>query len=389
MGICHSITSNKQKQKRIRKISNNSNLAKKEDSLIAIANKTNEVVIKTINQMNGGSLLIENNEKSVIIILDYTIKVMIVNCIQCSIYIAPCITDILISNCKNINIISASSDISINNVYTGNFFLFTKNSPVIEQSFHINLGIFCLQYTELPDIFRKANLNIWQNSWSQYIQKETPSMICNIATTVHFIDEEVKREVIKSFTIGHSDIIISFDQYQSHPFQYGKRITDKELKSMSSVLLVLKDDFLNDNYKEVLNIFSNEELKEKRTMLLKTNIISEDKKEYVTLKEKIMDSGNEYLMNYFNNVNLASNTKILKGNSQFCFMKTFDDMNKINQLNKNEVLVMWLVNDVDNYEEFQKYIEKSFDDNSIGWIVSEDIKCDEKGFQDLLKELVF
>lgn len=391
MGICDSVKSSKPKhnQPNSRQIDKaGSNSAKKHDGLVKITNKVNETIIKTINQMNGASLLIENNKQSVIIILDYTSKVMIVNCNQCSIYIAPCSTDILINNCKDIHLISASSNISINNVTTAALFLFAKHSPVIEQSTNITLGLFCLQYTELPDMFHKAKLNIWQNSWSQYVIKDNALSIKTNKTPIAFMNEDNKNRAIKSFDTGQSDIIISFDQYQSHPYQYGKSICDKALQSMNNLLLVFKADFLNDNYKEVLNVFSNEEMRERRTMLLKTNIISDSKREFNQLKEQIMKSSNEYLINYFNS-SLRSTSKMLKGNSQFGFTKTYDEINTFKQLYRNEVLVMWLVNDCDNFEELQKYIERSFDDYSIGWIIAEDLRSDEKRFQELLKELVY
>ena len=81
------------------KIFENSNFYEKEkaqsfsyNNNIEIALNTKKTIIKTIGQIKGESIIIKNNINYIILIMDYSYSVLIQNCQNCSIFLAPCET---------------------------------------------------------------------------------------------------------------------------------------------------------------------------------------------------------------------------------------------------------------------------------------------------------
>ena len=67
----------------------------------------------------------------------------------------------------------------------------------------------------------------------------------------------------------------------------------------------------------------------------------------------------------------------------------FNNITNMKYLAKGEVLLIWLVNDSDNFEELKESAEATFDWNNIGWIVNEDVGRDPSIFKSYVRKLFY
>ena len=291
MGICYSENSNHKAEKKgqnSKVLNPNENFQKKENPNSIISDKSNSTIVKKISEINGDALRLQNNKSCVIMIMDYSSSVSIQECTDCSIFIAPCQGSIIIRKCSNVNIISASAQLRITDVMNSSFFVFSSTPPAIESSKNINLGMFFVQYMELPDMFKKAKLNIWENAWSQY-EKFGNEVDCR------YSEDKTKNEIISKFSAGFNDSYVNPDQYQFVPFEYGKSLNEDK---MNDLIIVFKEEDCVDS--EILKFLTPDELQEKHTKLIKTIILKENGNEFTELKNKISSSTNQALIDYLN-----------------------------------------------------------------------------------------
>lgn len=202
MGPCVSVNSNHEasptKESTSSNVLNPNSFAPKTyNSHSIIENNKDKTVIKTIKQINGDAIRLQNNTNCIIIILDYSGQIEIQECSSCYLFLAPCKGSIIVRNCINMNIVSASAQIRITNVTKSNFFVFTPALIAIESSKEITLGTFFIEYMELPEMFQKAKLNIWENTWSEYhlFTKDSDVTYANEKVKQHLIDRDRKAHV--------------------------------------------------------------------------------------------------------------------------------------------------------------------------------------------------
>lgn len=393
MGICYSENSNNKAEKKSQnsKVLNpNENFQKKENPNSIISDKSNSTIVKKISEINGDALRLQNNKSCVIMIMDYSSSVSIQECTDCSIFIAPCQGSIIIRKCSNVNIISASAQLRITDVMNSSFFVFSSTPPAIESSKNINLGMFFVQYMELPDMFKKAKLNIWENAWSQY-EKFGNEVDCR------YSEDKTKNEIISKFSAGFNDSYVNPDQYQFVPFEYGKSLNEDK---MNDLIIVFKEEDCADS--EILKFLTPDELQEKHTKLIKTIILKENGNEFTELKNKISSSTNQALIDYLNKPRIIRQKTNKSNNIMDSAQKnklnaldvtgndnTFNNITNMKYLAKGEVLLIWLVNDSDNFEELKESAEATFDWNNIGWIVNEDVGRDPSIFKSYVRKLFY
>ena len=386
-----------EKQKNPSFINNNNN--------IEIALNSKKTIIKTIGQIKGESIIIKNNINSIILIMDYSYSVIIQNCQNCSIFLAPCETGIEIQNCTELNLISASLNLIIQHTKNSNFYSFVSNFPLIESSEKIYLGNFFVQYMELPEMFIKSKLNIWNNKWSCYKEKGN-------SIDIHYSNDNIKQNVVDIFMPIFPTCYINIDQFQFVPFTYGKsKLIDDNYINL--LLILRQEDFPEV---EILKMLLPEELENYRVKLISTlNIVDKGYiidniiKKLEANKENIQE--NNKIINYIlrNNINndegmgslQSSQVKNLNQNNPSVNSMTRSRLNEYDISNneyitnnnfkflkKGDYLLLWFINENNDFGDIFDYFNSFFEPQYIGKIFKENFNYDnEISFKQNLEDI--
>ena len=361
---------------------------------LLITENKNKTIKKSIGQINGKEVIINNNNDCIILIMDYSYSITIKNCENCNIFLAPCETSIMISDCININIISISAYLTLKNIEQSNFYVFVSNNPVFERCSKIKLGYFFIQYTEIQEMFQKSKINIWQNKWSSYkkIGKNFD---------IIFSDDITKFSVINKFMSKFPDCYINVDQHQFVPLTYGKSIIQNE-KNVNFILIFKYGDFQEN---EILKLILPEEIENRGAKLISTIIIKENSQKFEFLMEIFQkNKKNRKVIEYLNK-NIATSEKNYKSieNTSITPMNNSDknrlnvlDLTSNNEFNcnnrdfltKDDILFLWLRNEDNNFNAINEYLDFCLDSNYVGWLGKNHFGCnDETEFSTLLTQI--
>lgn len=362
---------------------------------IEISSNSKETIIKSVGAIKGKSVSIKNNINCIILIIDYSYLVDIQNCNNCSIFLGPCETTIEVQNCQDLNLISASHVLKINNVKNSNFYSFISNSQIIQSSQDIHLGNFFVQYMELPDLFIKSKLNVWNNKWSYYEEIGQNSEI-------NYSNDDIKQKVVDIFMPSFTSCYINIDQYQFVPFSYGKSI-DIESEYINFLLILRQEDFPEV---EILKMILPEELDNYRVKLISTLVVKDKSEIFEEVKTKLeIDVENYMLINHLlrnneemeslkssqnknNNQNNSSINSITKSRINEQDSKNeYLSNNNFKFLQKNDFLFLWFVIEGNDLEEIFYYFNSCLEPVYLGKIMKEQFNCDEMEFKEYLKKI--
>lgn len=362
-----------------------------------IENLTNSTIIKNIGQIKGESIEISSNKNCIILILDHSSSINIKNCENCFFILSPCSSSIQIHNCKKINVISASSHVKLVNITNGNFYLYTCSPIDIDSSKNICLGNFFIQYTELPEMFHKSNLNIWDNKWSQYKEYGKNE-------NIFYDNEDNKNKIIDNFNKLFNECYLNYDQYQFLPFTYGKSINLSD-KLYKNVIIVFRAQDLCEE--ELLKQITPDELELRNIKFISSLVIQEDKNIFVEFNEKIKKySKNGDLIDFLNNNNSSygipsknsGTLNLTKCSQKGKYSSKLNEMDLTGTLRwessrkflfKGDMLFLWFISDLFDLKVFELYIQFLYDKGAFGWIINKDLNYDEHDFQDYLFNLFF
>ena len=365
------------------------------NKIIEISLNSKKTIIKTIGNIKGELIMIKNNINCIILIMDYSYSITIQNCQNCSILLGPCQTLIEVEDCQNLNIISISLNLKIVNVKESNFFSFVSNSPIIESSEKINLGHFFIQYMELPEMFVKSKLNIWNNKWSNY--KE----IGDINFEIKYADEKIKQNIIDVFMNIFPKCYINIDQFQFMPFTYGKSI---DTENYNNFLIILRQEDFPEG--EILKMILPEEIENYSMKLISTLIVKENSNIFKKLIKQLEgNKENNNLINYLlrindnnNEDNDSSQNSQEKDNNKYNHNNSISTTNK-NRLNefdlsnndiymnnnnlkflqKKDFLFLWFVHENDDFGEINDYFNSFFEPLYVYIISKQQFNLDDEG----------
>ena len=401
MGICSCNKDNNNKKKKKVQITNNGKMNKSnilnENNIIE--NQSNIKIIRKIGEIKGSSIKISSNSHCIILILDYSSSIQIQNCEDCSFLLSPCSSSIQIRNSKNINVILAASQIRLTNITNGNFFSYTKSPLAIESSKDICLGNFFVQYTEMPELFHKSNLNIWDNRWSQYNEFGKNE-------NIFYDNDEYKSNVIEALLDIFNECYINYDLYQFLPFTYGKSINLNDNLYKNKLIVFRAEDICEE---ELLKQLTPDELEPRKVKFLSSLVLQENIKNYEKIVDKIKkNTRNEELVDFLCNNNnnkyaiLSKNSGVLnltkctqrgKNNSKLNEMDLTGtlgggDSNR-KFLMRGDILLLWFISDSLEIDEFDSYIQSLYEQGFYGLITNEDIGTEENEFQEYLSSIFF
>ena len=412
MGICQSDFKKRRPYKSIicqnQEDSNEQNLShtpipiittKKKQNLfksdLLITENKSKTIIKSIGQINGKEITINNNNDCIILIMDYSYSIIIENCENCSMFLAPCETSIIVNNCKYINIVSVSANLTLKNIEQSNLYIFVSNNPVLEKCSKIKLGYFFIQYTEIQEMFHKSKINIWQNKWSSF---KKIGKNCDI----NYSDDITKLNVVNKFMSKFPDCYINVDQHQFVPLTYGKSIIQNE-KNVNFILIFKYGDFQEN---EILKLILPEEIENRGAKLISTLIVQEKSQKFDLLmnifqknkkNRKIIDYLNKKITPNDQNYKSIENTSITPINPSDKNRLNVLDLTSNNDLytcsnheflSKDDILFLWLKNEDNNFNSINEYLDFCLDSNYIGWLDKKHFNCnDEIEFGNLLLEI--
>jgi len=140
------------------------------------ANKTNETLVKPPGSINGEQFVIDTCQNCNIYICDYSATVLIDDCENCKFYIGPCVSSVFVRTVKDSQFVVACQQFRTRVCENLDIIIFSQTPPIIESSKNLRFGCFKFGYFELQQQFQKAELNVWNNRWSEvydFTKKET------------------------------------------------------------------------------------------------------------------------------------------------------------------------------------------------------------------------
>ncbi|CAK9300364.1 unnamed protein product [Gordionus sp. m RMFG-2023] len=129
-------------------------------------NLTDQSYFKPPGSVNGNQFIIHKCKNCKLFILDNSDSVSIDRCSDCIIFVGPTKNTIYIRNCENCKIMGASHQFRVRDCKNVDIWLFSLTKPSIESSQSIKFACFCYYYLGLTEQFNTANLNPFNNSWS-------------------------------------------------------------------------------------------------------------------------------------------------------------------------------------------------------------------------------
>jgi len=281
--------------------------------------------------------------------MDYSAQVNINECENCNIFIAPCKGSIMLRKSKNICMISASSQLRCTELQDSKLSIFCVSQPGLESVKNISLGCFCFGYTELFDLFVKAELNIWQNCWSEY-HLFTPE-------DQNFIKYfQVRNDIvfIENYNKALKDQEISIDQYFPVPLTLGLSL--KYTSDYKHMLVFMRE--INIDQKVLYDFLNEENLKLSSSYLIKTGIVQRHDNCIHDLENLLRSNPSSIQKSDYFNANFSLTPTLSKTNT---FTQSHKNTsNGFVSQNKNNFLVLWIVSD-ENFPELEQVIEGEFD----------------------------
>ena len=401
MGICSCNKDNNHTKKKKEQITYNGKMNKSNilNEKNIIENQSNITIIRKIGEIKGSAIKISSNSHCIILILDYSSSIQIQNCEDCSFLLSPCSSSIQIRNSKNINVILAASQIRLTSITNGNFFSYTNSPLAIESSKDICLGNFFVQYTEMPELFHKSNLNIWDNRWSQYNEYGKNE-------NIFYDNDECKSNVIEALLDIFNECYINYDLYQFLPYTYGKSINLNDNLYKNILIIFRAEDICEE---ELLKQLTPDELEPRKVKFLSSLVLQENIKNYEKIVEKIKkNSRNEELVDFLCNNNnnkyaiLSKNSGVL--NLTKCTQRGKNN-SKLNEMDltgtlgggdsnrkfliRGDILLLWFISDSFELDEFNNYIQSLYEQGFYGLVTNEDIGTEENEFQEYLSSIFF
>jgi hypothetical protein len=203
--------------------------------------------------------------------MDNSAQVLIHECHNCNIFIAPSRGPVLIRKCSNLKIISASGQFRCTDVTNTRASIYVNSQPALEKVSNFSLGCFFYMYTELPDLFSKAELSVWDNSWSEFNNfSQNKNSDPPGGSEIKFFNPKDDVEFINSFVEAHKDQEISLDQFFPVPFTYGMSF-DGFNKSSQHMLVFFRESSVDQM--KIYELLNEDMMKSLGCSLIKTSFI--------------------------------------------------------------------------------------------------------------------
>ena len=313
-----------------------------------ISGLSGQVVIKHINDVNGDMVKIDNCKDSTVIIMDTSAQVIVFNCVNCNIFIAPCKGAVLIRESQNLRVISASNQFRCSDVINCKAAVYANTEPALERVKDFSLGCFFFMYTELPDLFLKAELSVWDNSWSEF-HDYTPALAGNLLGSITYFNAREDAEFTAPFSAALRDQEISVDQYFPVPLTMALA-TGFRTNSAAHLLFLFKEQ--NVDTSKLYELLSEETLASMSTVLIRARFIETKGSELIKQIKNNLPVNQKSAKEFFEADNLQLSNKFSSSvirPSSTVFTST------------DGFVMLWLANDRDNFTDFLEMAKYEFE----------------------------
>ena len=134
---------------------------------ITVSKQNGTKVIKGPGSIRGNQFIIEECTDCDIYVLDLTATITIDLCVNCRIFIGPCESSIFVRDCKDCTFSLACQQYRCVRCERCDTLLMCTTAPVVESSKGLRFGCWRAQYFDLKEQLDAANLNVYQNKWSE------------------------------------------------------------------------------------------------------------------------------------------------------------------------------------------------------------------------------
>ncbi|KAL0278149.1 UNVERIFIED_CONTAM: hypothetical protein PYX00_000055 [Menopon gallinae] len=167
-----------------------------------IESLVNEERIELPGSVNGHQFLIQNCEDSSIYILDHTNTVTIYDCRNCKIILGPVKGSVYIGDCQNCIFVIACGQLRIRDSRKILAFVHCETQPVIEASSAISFGSYQLQYSQLEEHLKCANLDNKKKNWKVAydftpLQSETNWKFLENDNAYNYVEDPISSEAME------------------------------------------------------------------------------------------------------------------------------------------------------------------------------------------------
>ena len=345
MGICNSIT------KKPVKTAPEPVKEKRVNPHSTISGEKNTIVIKHIGEIHGDMVKIDTCVNSTIIILDISSQVIITECRNCNIFVAPCIGSVSLRKSEGINLISASSQLRCTDLTNSKAAIYVNTQPALEKTKNLSIGCFFFSYIELPDLFTKAALNVWNNLWSE-VHDFTPAST-NVNYTYFNPKEDSKFK--SDFINALKDQDINIDEYFPVPFTKGRSMNFNE--TFSHAFLIVKDDTVDRKFYDHI-------ADDTLTRLIKTVHMEKNNANLNLIQSALRHNGQEEKNEFFSVLNKSTNNMSKEGYVLFWLVDDKDKFFALTEYFMNEMTENFLLlteQDLGKMQELVKKVFKGFD----------------------------
>lgn len=114
-----------------------------------IENESNSIQIRLPGEIGGEQFIIQNCNDSTICLYDYSNTVTIDDCRNCTFFIGPVIGSIVIRNCQDCRLMSASQQFRTRDCKRLDLYIFCATQPAIESCHNLVFSCFTANYKGL------------------------------------------------------------------------------------------------------------------------------------------------------------------------------------------------------------------------------------------------
>lgn len=124
-----------------------------------------QTVFRLPGSVNGQQFIIQNCDNCQVYVFDHTGQIQIDDCTNCQIFIGPVHGSIFIRDSTNCVLATVCQQFRTRDCRDTYVFLSCASQPIIESSYNIKFGCLTLNYQQLAEQYKSADISPWNNNW--------------------------------------------------------------------------------------------------------------------------------------------------------------------------------------------------------------------------------
>lgn len=134
-------------------------------SIFVQRNKTDEVIKRVPGQINGNQFVASDLVRCKVIVQDFVDSMIFDRCTDCEFILSAVRGSIFARTCTNCKFVMITGQFRCRDCNNCDFFMHVKTGPVVESSHSIRIGCAEMNYPEMYEHMKKAQIPILNNLW--------------------------------------------------------------------------------------------------------------------------------------------------------------------------------------------------------------------------------